>query len=382
MTHRHSLLFSISLLLWITCGCATLSAKRVDVVCPPISKPLLADESDGDLRVYCGMLAGPERELVSHGPYAVIAVDKRGRVLPAIEDVCERGLFDAGRRVEVLHLRADGTVWRKCRWDDVGEHCFDYDEDGTGTTQRDVLIAGFHVTEVTEFDAEGRTTMTVYRRGPDELCACPGTIAVIERGVEVAATPDREEGACRGCEWMQRNAPWSLRQSIGEMSEVTLACQPVGPARIYVPIPDRSDPDNEVEYWALIAEGEMDGNLRVGTWKTFYEDGTMRGIEAHDGDTIHRTIYRPDGTKSAEGNTVAGLREGPWRFFSQGGTETWQGSYLAGQEQNEWTLSAPDGRVIERGMMVNGLRQGVWEVLEGSRTRDVEYRDGEVVPEG
>jgi hypothetical protein len=338
---RPSTILMILLLpLALQVGCATLSAKRVGIECPEDTKPARQERPEGALRICCSFAADAGSDAALHGDYAVICKESRTGLLPAIEDVCERGEFDHGELVESLFLRENGSVWRKCRWEDGERLCFDYDPAGNGTARRKESIAGFEVTKVTSFDPVGTRTGTTYLDGDLELISCPVEITLSHRAVVLDGDPG--DDTCRGCEWMPREAPWSLGLARGEVEEITIRCSPAGPARSWIRIPPeaRGTDDGDAR-WVRVGEGAMEGNQRTGTWTTYYEDGGPLSVEVHNGDRTHTTLFHPGGSRSAEGTTVAGHREGEWSIVTAEGT--WTGRYDGGQEQGIWTLTSESG---------------------------------------
>jgi hypothetical protein len=321
-------------------GCATLSAKRVGIECPEDTKPARQERPEGALRICCSLAADVDSDAALHGGYAVICKESRTGILPSIEDVCERGEYDGGELVESLFLRENGSVWRKCRWEDGERLCFDYDPAGNGTARRKEVIAGFEVTQVTSYDPEGTRTGTTYLAADLELIACPVELTVSHRAVTLDGDPG--DDACRGCEWMPRDAPWSLGLARGEVEEITLRCSPVGLARAWVRIPPeaRGAAGDEAR-WVRVGEGTMEGNQRTGTWTTYYEDGGPLSVEVHQEGRTHTTLFHPGGSRSAEGNTVDGHRDGDWTIVTADGT--WTGRYEGGQEQGTWTLTSEHG---------------------------------------
>lgn len=334
-------------------GCATISAKRVGIECPADTRPARQERPEGALRICCSLTADAGADAGLLGDYAIICKESRTKLLPAIEDVCERGSFDRGELVESLFLRENGSVWRKCRWEDGERQCFDYDPEGNGTARRKERVAGFEITKVTSFDPQGTPTGITYLEGDLELLSCPLEVTVSHRSVVLGAADG--DPSCRGCEWMPRDAPWSLGLARGEVEEITLRCSPAGAARAWVRIPAaaRGASDDEPR-WALVGEGAMEGNQRKGTWTTYYEDGGPRTVEVYHGATTHTTVFMPGGSRSAEGNTVDGLRDGEWTIVTAEGT--WVGRYEDGQEQGTWTLTS-----------------------EGARRTTVEFVNGELV---
>ena len=331
-------------------GCATLSARRVGIECPEDTRAARQEQPEGALRICCTYPEGGASAI--HGDYSIICKGSRTGLLPSIEDVCERGRYEQGELVESLFLRENGSVWRKCRWEGGERQCFDYDPDGNGTARRKERIAGFEVTKVTSFDPVGMRTGITYLQDDLELVSCPLEITLSHRAVRLG--DDMGDDSCRGCEWMPREAPWSLGLAKGEVEEITLRCSPAGPAHVWVRIPPEARGGADATpRWVLVGEGSMEGNQRTGTWTTYYEDGGPRTVEVYNGDRTHTTVFHPGGSRSAEGNTVDGHRDGEWTFVTPEGT--WIGRYEQGQEQGIWTLTA-----------------------EGRRTT-VEYLNGEIV---
>jgi uncharacterized protein len=68
--------------------------------------------------------------------------------------------------------------------------------------------------------------------------------------------------------------------------------------------------------------------------------------------------FSPGGKVIAEGDYLHGLREGPWRYWSETGALQGEGDYRAGR--CEFTQYFPDGSIQLRGPMTGALRTGVW----------------------
>lgn len=94
----------------------------------------------------------------------------------------------------------------------------------------------------------------------------------------------------------------------------------------------------------------------VGEWTQWYEDGTPRSRYVHSDEPSPMTFFAPDGSISAEGPAVRGVRDGRWRFYASTGALEKEGDYVAGRREGEWVRYGPDGTPVARERFVADSR--------------------------
>jgi|WetSurMetagenome_2_1015567.scaffolds.fasta_scaffold85843_1 antitoxin component YwqK of YwqJK toxin-antitoxin module len=86
------------------------------------------------------------------------------------------------------------------------------------------------------------------------------------------------------------------------------------------------------------AEGVYQRGKQIGTWISWFEDGTY-------------------GTGSFLDRKYDGL----WTFWYQNGKKLKQGNYVNGKEEGKWTSWYSNGYKKEEGEFINGERNGLWK---------------------
>lgn len=118
----------------------------------------------------------------------------------------------------------------------------------------------------------------------------------------------------------------------------------------------------------LAAERQFARDRPTGSWRTWYVDGRPRS-ELDFGppgseDLLTARFWHPDGSLAAEGATRAGVREGPWAYYSPEGWLARAGDYRAGLREGAWTFYRAEGRKEAEGRYERGRRVGRWTLWD------------------
>lgn len=91
--------------------------------------------------------------------------------------------------------------------------------------------------------------------------------------------------------------------------------------------------------------GSYSDGLKVGVWTKWYEDGTVARETHFDGSSRSTwTVWRENGIKWAEGETVSAHFDGPYREWHYNGQLAAEGSYRTGQKVGEWRYWTFEGQ--------------------------------------
>jgi antitoxin component YwqK of YwqJK toxin-antitoxin module len=118
---------------------------------------------------------------------------------------------------------------------------------------------------------------------------------------------------------------------------------------------------------ALVAERFFSHDRHVGTWRTWYPDGTVRSEvdfgSAADAPAMQR-FWHPTGTLAAEGPLREGRRDGRWRYSDEAGRLQREGGYRDGKRDGPWTFYRADGSREAEGSYALGERVGEWVLVD------------------
>jgi antitoxin component YwqK of YwqJK toxin-antitoxin module len=100
---------------------------------------------------------------------------------------------------------------------------------------------------------------------------------------------------------------------------------------------------------SLKTEGVYKGGLKDGTWTIFYSkaDGAKKNrVEEHHAGSneVTWTAFHPDGSKWAEGTTVATRPQGAYTEYYADGKVAVKGTYVAGEKSGDWSYFDKDGK--------------------------------------
>ena len=124
-------------------------------------------------------------------------------------------------------------------------------------------------------------------------------------------------------------------------------------------------------------EGEYKDDVRVGTWATHREDGTLEVKREYRGpDREYDTHYRPDGvTIDYEGEFANTKQNGEWKTYHPNGQLAERKTYLNGSDNGPWETFRDDGSPKESGAFT-GWATGEWKLwaADGQLEHQRHYR--------
>src|SRR5258706_299571 len=106
--------------------------------------------------------------------------------------------------------------------------------------------------------------------------------------------------------------------------------------------------------------GEYKQNKRSGPWKTYFEDGTLRGETDYSEDHGRFTEYYHSGKVMAEGPKAGPRNVGHWRYFAEDGTLEEEGDYSNNKKNGEWKYYYSSGKISSSGLFENDEPAGKW----------------------
>lgn len=100
----------------------------------------------------------------------------------------------------------------------------------------------------------------------------------------------------------------------------------------------------------------------AGTWKSWWENGTLRSQceFTRDGSITDMFFWHANGQLEGRGPGLNGRRIGLWEFFRADGSKDSAGHFLDGTREGEWTFWDECGEVIETGRFERGAKVGDW----------------------
>jgi uncharacterized protein len=113
----------------------------------------------------------------------------------------------------------------------------------------------------------------------------------------------------------------------------------------------------------LLSEGIIDKEgKRIGEWKDFYEDGSIRcqGSYKNNRREGKWLFYFEDGNVEQIGNYLNGLEHGEWKRYYSGGEIFVEEAFYNGKEEGSYTEYDINGNVIAKGEFLEGEQEGEW----------------------
>ena len=133
----------------------------------------------------------------------------------------------------------------------------------------------------------------------------------------------------------------------------------------------------------LKIEGQFDLNRFSGTWKDYYESGSVKKTRNYLNDSLcYWTYYFENGKKTKEGLAKNHQKDGIWEYYYESGETKIKGKYWQGKKDSIWhhfyeggnkkgigyyekgsgtyTEYYINGKVKEQGPVVNDVNEGIW----------------------
>jgi hypothetical protein len=170
-------------------------------------------------------------------------------------------------------------------------------------------------------------------------CACRQTLSVpmTMRAMSVPELGPAEPDV-RRTYWPGGPTPENLRSEIEGLTQRGGAFVKHGSERTFFPSGAR-----EVErHWLLGTPAK--------TWRTWWEDGTLRSEceFPEDGRSITMSFWHANGKLEAQGTAIHGRRFGHWDFYHPNGERESSGELFDGKREGEWSKWNECGELIEQ----------------------------------
>jgi len=81
----------------------------------------------------------------------------------------------------------------------------------------------------------------------------------------------------------------------------------------------------------------------------------------HGPEPSNMAFFFEDGTVSAQGLALRGVKQGEWAHFHPDGSLSHGGFYERGMKQGAWTHHYPGGALARRGNYLDGRMDGAWQ---------------------
>jgi antitoxin component YwqK of YwqJK toxin-antitoxin module len=121
--------------------------------------------------------------------------------------------------------------------------------------------------------------------------------------------------------------------------------------------------------------------LEQGPWKEFYEGGQLKSEGSYNNGKKDGPwkYYFEDGKQEQIGAYINGKPDGPWKWYYQSGKILREENYQKGKEEGTMKEYADSsGKVISEGNYVNGKEEGIWKYKIGDYSAEGSYADGKL----
>jgi len=119
-----------------------------------------------------------------------------------------------------------------------------------------------------------------------------------------------------------------------------------------------------------VSEGKAINRLNEGVWKYYhqaskeimtlenYKNGKLEGL---------RSVFYPNTKIAEETNYVNGIKNGPYKKYSDKGTVLEETLYKNGEYDGPAIFRDPLGNIVAKGMYVKGVKRGMWQFYENGK---------------
>lgn len=117
-------------------------------------------------------------------------------------------------------------------------------------------------------------------------------------------------------------------------------------------------------YWpdgTMRAERNWVDGEPAGRWRSFHSSGSLQMRLTHGPEPSNMAFFFDDGTVSAQGLALRGVKQGEWAHFHPDGSLSHLGFYERGMKQGAWTHHYPGGALARRGNYLDGRMDGTWQ---------------------
>ncbi len=125
-------------------------------------------------------------------------------------------------------------------------------------------------------------------------------------------------------------------------------------------------PDGEIKSWSKKdvkqAEGFVAEGKRTGTWKLYFENGTLKKQATYQNDKENgeEIFWFANGNLEKKGNYVDGKLNGKYEWYFENGQKKQEGFFVNGREDSTWNEWFENGRKKMVGHFSNFEKNGNW----------------------
>jgi len=119
-----------------------------------------------------------------------------------------------------------------------------------------------------------------------------------------------------------------------------------------------------------LSEGREINKLREGEWKFYHPDGkALMSSEKYIKGKITglRKVFFPNGTTNEETAFVNGIKEGPYKKYTEKGILLEDATYRNDQFHGEATYRDGQGNLVSKGRYTDGKKTGIWKFYENNK---------------
>ncbi|AWG23436.1 hypothetical protein FFWV33_18820 [Flavobacterium faecale] len=119
-----------------------------------------------------------------------------------------------------------------------------------------------------------------------------------------------------------------------------------------------------------VSEGRVVNKQFEGLWKYYHqESAVVMTTENYKNGKLNglRTVYYLSGKVAEETHYKDGLKEGPYKKYSENDIILESASFKADQYDGEAIYKEADGKVVSHGKFLNGKKVGIWKFFENGK---------------
>lgn len=128
-----------------------------------------------------------------------------------------------------------------------------------------------------------------------------------------------------------------------------------------------------------VSEGKEVNRKHEGQWKFYHkESAAVMAVENYKNDKLHglRKVYYKNNAINEESTYVNGIKDGPYRKYTEKGVVLEDTVYKNGELSGPATFRNENNELVAKGNFVNGKKMGVWQYYEkGKLVKEVNMSD-------
>lgn len=136
---------------------------------------------------------------------------------------------------------------------------------------------------------------------------------------------------------------------------------------------------------ALIQRGQFELGMRVGEWKSWYSDGTLKSTETYVNDLLNgvKKVWYQNGQLESEDHYKDAFRQGTYQAWYEDGQLKYKFSFDKGLKTGKYLYYHPNGQLWEEGYFEEDLGVGTWWTYDENGKKIIKsiFENGEMVKE-